>query len=241
MVHEAVEALGNLSQKHTLDLIQRFNTKEGTSTMVYETAFLADKLIRWNETTNHGETEQLDFKRLKFKTNDPAPPFNIYSGDETTIASNKNIKRLEQMLLNKDEAGKTLSFDLFERYRALFTLRELNSKESLLAICQTLTKENMDTCGALLKHEVAYVLAQMEDVNEHSVDFLLESVLNDGEAPIVRHEALIAVGEMIDDKSRLEHLLAHKEDIVSESCQVALRLIDNRLAEQQWEQERAAA
>ena len=90
----------------------------------------------------------------------------------------------------------------------------------------------MDTCGALLKHEVAYVLAQMEDLNEHSVSFLLDSVLNDSEAPIVRHEALIAVGEMIDDKSRLEHLLKHKDDIVSESCQVALRNIDNRIAEQ---------
>lgn len=89
----------------------------------------------------------------------------------------------------------------------------------------------MDTCGALLKHEVAYVLAQMEDLNEYSVSFLLDSVLNDSEAPIVRHEALIAVGEMIDDKSRLEHLLKHKDDIVSESCQVALRNIDNRIAE----------
>ena len=71
----------------------------------------------------------------------------------------------------------------------------------------------------------------MEEVNEHSVPFLLDSVLNDSEAPIVRHEALIAVGEMIDDKSRLEHLLKHKDDIVSESCQVALRNIDNRIAE----------
>jgi len=88
----------------------------------------------------------------------------------------------------------------------------------LLKICESLSKSHMDTCGALLKHEVAYVLAQMEDVNLHSVDFLLESVLNDEEAPIVRHEALIAVGEMIDDKQRLSHLLEHKDDIVSESC-----------------------
>ena len=116
----------------------------------------------------------------------------------------------------------------------MFTLRELNSKERILAICTTLLKENMDTCGALLKHEVAYVLAQMEDVNEHSVPFLIDSVLNDGEAPIVRHEALIAVGEMIDDKSKLEHLLQHHSDIVKESAEVALRNIENRLAEQEY-------
>jgi len=58
----------------------------------------------------------------------------------------------------------------------------------------------------------------MEEVNEHSVPYLLESVLNDSEAPIVRHEALIAVGEMIDDQSIISHLLEHKEDIVRESA-----------------------
>jgi deoxyhypusine monooxygenase len=61
----------------------------------------------------------------------------------------------------------------------------------------------MDQCGALLKHEVAYVIAQMEEVNEHSVPYLLDSVLNDDEAPIVRHEALIALGEITDDKAIL--------------------------------------
>lgn len=45
------------------------------------------------------------------------------------------------------------------RYRAIFTLRELNTKESLLSICKTLLPENADTCGALLKHEIGYVLA----------------------------------------------------------------------------------
>ena len=142
-----------------------------------------------------------------------------------------DVQFLKSMLLNKDQDNKVLDHNLFVRYRALFTLRELNTKDSILAICSSLLIENMDTCGALLKHEVAYVLAQMEDHNEHSVPFLLDSVLNDDEDPIVRHEALIAVGEMIDEKERLEHLLKHKEEIVVESCQVALRNIENRLAE----------
>jgi hypothetical protein len=58
----------------------------------------------------------------------------------------------------------------------------------------------------------------MEEVNEHSVPFLLDSVLNDDEAPIVRHEALIALGEITDDKDILKHLLNHKAEIVRESC-----------------------
>lgn len=97
----------------------------------------------------------------------------------------------------------------------------------------------MKTCGALLKHEVAYVLGQMEEQNHKSVQYLLGAVLNDSEAPIVRHEALIAIGEMIDDKKIIEHLREHNDVIVSESCQVALRNIDNRHAEQQWFKEQA--
>ena len=78
----------------------------------------------------------------------------------------------------------------------------------------------------------------MEDHNEHSVEFLLGSVLNDGEAPIVRHEALIAVGEMIDDQSMLEHLTKHQDEIVAESAQVAVRNIQTRLAEKEYMRER---
>jgi len=229
VVHEAVEALGNLSNEVTLDLIKRFDDPEKTNVMVFETCFLAKELINWNKVTNHGQSENINFKELKFSTNDPAPTFNIYG--PTAEKKHLDVRYLESMLINKQE-GK--DFDLFQRYRALFTLREINTAESCVAICSTLKAENMDSCGALLKHEVAYVLAQMETVNSHSIPFLLESVLNDEEAPIVRHEALIAVGEMIDEKTQLAHLLEHSEDIVRESAEVACRNIDNRLAENQY-------
>ena len=74
-------------------------------------------------------------------------------------AKYNSIDFLENILIDKKG-----EYDLFERYRALFTLRELNNKDSLLSICKTLLKENMEQCGALLKHEVAYVLAQMEEI-----------------------------------------------------------------------------
>lgn len=49
-------------------------------------------------------------------------------------------------------------YDLFERYRALFTLREINTEDAVLAMCQCLTKENARTCSDLLRHEVAYII-----------------------------------------------------------------------------------
>lgn len=75
------------------------------------------------------------------------------------------------------------------------------------------------------------MLAQMERVFSVAVPYLLECCKNPDEAPIVKHEGLVAVGEMIDDESLISDLLAHPDPIVSESCAVALNNMRNRLAE----------
>ena len=80
------------------------------------------------------------------------------------------------------------------------------------------------------------MLAQMEDVFHAAVPFLLEACTNKNEASIVKHEGLVAIGEMIDDEKIIDHLLEHEDPIVSESCAVAINNIRNRLAEQaEWE------
>ena len=93
--------------------------------MVQETCFLAKELMRWKQETNNGEKEGLKFGDLKFKTNDPAPPYSIYGDEE--VAARCTVEWLQDVLLMNE--------NLFERYRALFTIRELNTKESLIAIC----------------------------------------------------------------------------------------------------------
>lgn len=153
---------------------------------------------------------------MRFKTNDPAPPFNYWDHAEY-----RDIENLTSILLDNKRST-------FERNRAIFTLRELYTKESCIAICQTLKPENFDICSALLKHEVAFVLAQMEKVFKVSVPFLLAACLDPREAGIVKHEGLVAVGEMIEDPKEIEHLLQHDDPIVSESCAVALNNMQNR-------------
>jgi HEAT repeat protein len=75
----------------------------------------------------------------------------------------------------------------------------------------------------------------MEDVFEVAVPYLLKACENKNEAAIVKHEGLVAVGEMIDDEKIIEYLLSHEDPIVSESCAVAINNIRNRLAEQaEW-------
>ena len=135
VVHEAVEALGNMSQEKSKQLLDKYsNSNFENSQMLYETCFLAIELIKWKEQTNNGQSEKLNFHKLNFKTNDPAPPFNVYDGTQFEIEKNRDVDYLKSILINKDIKGNILNYNLFERYRAMFTLREINSKESLIAI-----------------------------------------------------------------------------------------------------------
>ena len=71
----------------------------------------------------------------------------------------------------------------------------------------------------------------MEDVFSVAVPYLIAACIDPKEASIVKHEGLVAVGEMIDEAGLIEHLLQHEDPIVSESCAVALNNMTNRLAE----------
>lgn len=84
------------------------------------------------------------------------------------------------------------------------------------------------------------MLAQMDDVFAVAVPYLLDACQNKKEASIVKHEGLVAVGEMIDDETIIEHLMHHEDPIVHESCAVAINNIRNRLAERaQWAEQEA--
>ena len=50
VVHEAVEALGNMSQEKSKQLLDKYsNSNFKNSQMLYETCFLAIELIKWKE------------------------------------------------------------------------------------------------------------------------------------------------------------------------------------------------
>lgn len=92
--------------------------------------------------------------------------------------------------------------------------------------CLQVLGEVFRCSSALLKHEVAYVLGQMQDPT--SVDTLIR-VLQDGrEHAMVRHEAAEALGAIADDQSveLLNQFAKDSEPIVAHSCIVALDMIE---------------
>lgn len=79
---------------------------------------------------------------------------------------------------------------LKERFRALFTLRNLGGPKAVEGISSCFTDSS-----ALLKHELAYCLGQMQDQSAIPV---LTSVLKDvHQEPMVRHEAGMLLNQFI--------------------------------------------
>eukprot|EP00929_Paragymnodinium_shiwhaense_P074740 TRINITY_DN38254_c0_g1_i1.p2 TRINITY_DN38254_c0_g1~~TRINITY_DN38254_c0_g1_i1.p2 ORF type:complete len:333 (-),score=103.58 TRINITY_DN38254_c0_g1_i1:118-1116(-) len=112
------------------------------------------------------------------------------------------------------------SLPLYERYEALFTLRNVGGEAAAAALGRILTE---DVSSAVLRHEVAFVLAQME--NDSTVSALKASLAREDEHGMVRHEAAIALGSIGGESAEaaLHAYKEHVDPIVAESCQVALR------------------
>ena len=191
VIHEAVEGYANLNPKNIYTLLEKF--KDRNDQLVYETCELALDLKKWNEETDVGKTENLDLTKLKYTTNDPAPPYNPENNENY-----KSVEWLKNLLLDPTKS-------IFERYRAMFTLREIATDEAWEALCQTLTKENFEKSSALLKHEIGFVMGQLGQGFAHVwVPYLEEAVNNEDEAPVVRHECVIALGDITDKKTMME-------------------------------------
>ena len=132
--------------------------------------------------------------------------------DDSTCSmfSKKTIEDVGAVL---NDASKTLA----ERFRALFTLRGMGTSEAIQQITGCFSDPS-----ALLKHECAYCLGQMQDRRAIPV---LKSVLGDvTQEPMVRHEAGEALGAIGDSSvcAILEKYSGDSSPEVAETCQIAL-------------------
>ena len=141
--------------------------------------------------------------RSEFDSVDPAPP-----------SEAKNISNLRNTLCDENEK-------MFQRMRALFALRNIGGKESVDALAAAYSSKS-----ALLKHEIAYVMGQMQDSN--AVPHLIDRLEDKDEDIMVRHEAAEALGAIGDRTalSVLEKFVDDDEVVIAESCEVALDLLE---------------
>ena len=101
--------------------------------------------------------------------------------------------------------------------RAIFYLRTLGTDEAALCLEKCITNNSV-----LLDHEIAYVLGQMG--KQCSKPFLLELAKNEECNPIVRHEAIEALGNY-GDKNIINDLLIYTDNeipLIKESAILAI-------------------
>jgi deoxyhypusine monooxygenase len=122
------------------------------------------------------------------------------------------------------------NIQMFQRMRAVFSLRNNGTDEACLVLCSAFTSKS-----ALLRHELAYVLGQMQ--NSVAVPTLIERLSDLDEHIMVRHEAAEAMGAIgdISAKPVLERFLNDENIEVAESCEVALDLL-NWCQTTEWEE-----
>lgn len=165
---------------------------------VSETCEIALERVKWIQ------KQELLNDNNPYASVDPSPP----------LAASTNVDDLRIKLLDENE-------NLFERYRAMFSLRNLRTKESVLAISAGLKGKS-----ALFRHEIAFVLGQLQD--ENSIPYLIENLKDPLENEMVRHECAEALGSIATEEciTILNEYLKDEKRVVKESCEVALDMCE---------------
>ncbi|HUR64037.1 MAG TPA: HEAT repeat domain-containing protein [Candidatus Thermoplasmatota archaeon] len=139
---------------------------------------------------------------------DPAPPLDGKAADHRARAAELRARLLDTAL------------PMFQRMRCVFTLRNLGGPEAVDALAACFADPS-----ALLRHEVAYVMGQMQD--PHAIPALTRQLMREDEHVMVRHECAEALGAIGQPESVpvLERYARDPHPEVAESCVVALDLI----------------
>ncbi|KZT23466.1 Deoxyhypusine hydroxylase [Neolentinus lepideus HHB14362 ss-1] len=211
--HEAAEAMGAISSTTSIAVLKKYINDPERS--VRETCEIALDKIQWDNSEEGQKFRKiLESEDRSYTSIDPAPPSSrLLTGKPAPEDfSETTISQLRSSLLDN-------KLPLFERYRAMFALRDIGTPAAVDALSAGFSDDS-----ALFKHEIAFVFGQL--LSAHSVPSLLVVLQNTNESDMVRHEAAEALGGIATPEV-LPHLKEwmNREDaprVVRESCQVAI-------------------
>ncbi|KAF7092158.1 hypothetical protein CFC21_094664 [Triticum aestivum] len=220
LAHEAAFALGQMQDAEAIPALEGVLKDLSLHPIVrHESISLLKESLAADPAVEVQETCELALRRIEGQKN--------ASGAESTTISpylsvhpalpakqGLSVEQLRELLLNEQEK-------MYERYAALFALRNDGGDYAVSAVIEALGVKS-----ALLRHEVAYVLGQLQ--NKAASDALSGVLKNVNEHPMVRHEAAEALGSIADQESiaLLEEFSKDPEPIVSQSCEVALSMLE---------------
>ncbi|KAH9815120.1 armadillo-type protein [Melampsora americana] len=220
--HEAAEAMGAISDISSIQILKSFLNDPEIA--VRETCELAIGKIEHD----HHQNESSSSGPGEYGTVDPAP--SMIRAMHDTVPGSENLSEMRSILLDR-------GLSLFQRYRAMFGLRDAVGRASGVAggEGETIARTAVDALAAgfadesaLFRHEIAYVFGQLS--HPASVPALLTVLKNGKEDEMVRHEAAEALGSIAtpDVLEALKTFASIDEPsrVVRESCEVALDMYD---------------
>lgn len=199
--HEAAEAIGAFGRTESVRILSSF--LEDTSALVRETCDLALHRIQFVANPAPGSaTGESAHADEEFASIDPAPAL------DDDASGSADIEALKAALLDE-------RLPLWDRYRAMFSLR---NRRAVKELCAGL----FDKSSALFRHEVAFVLGQLE--HPSSFEDLAAVLRTPSEDAIVRHECAEAIGALATPAGLdlLREFCNDPAPAVRDSCIVAL-------------------
>lgn len=194
--HEAAEAMGAIGSPEIISILEKY--KNDPTVEVAETCAIALDRVKWVQSGENVKDNN------PYASVDPSPPAD----------QNKSVAELKAIYLDPNNS-------LFDRYRAMFSLRNIRTEESVLAIA-----EGLKDSSALFRHEVAFVLGQLQD--PCSIPYLKENLADNLENEMVRHECAEALGAIATEEC-IDILNGYANDekrVVKESCIIALDMCE---------------
>lgn len=238
--HEAAEAMGAISSPKALPILNKY-VHDDPDVAIRETCHLAIHKIELDNSEAGRAERELQAQRDKEHGDaiaaaaraaapiDPAPAIVHVprEGDASSVYTLDNVPHFRQVLLDS-------SLSLFERYRAMFALRntvQQGGEDAQEPAVQALV-DGLSDKSALFRHEICFVFGEL---CHPACIPAMSRVLRDGsEHEMVRHEAAEALGAVLEEGSQdteasevMDTLrqYAHDEStprVVRESCVVAL-------------------
>ena len=238
--HEAAEALGAIASDACLEALE--TASEDASQVVRETATLALQRLRYAQAKRRdaqaktpaaaaaarpdvlgSAKEQLSAGAhgTHPRVDEPDSPY--ISVDPVPAAPSDVPTRALRMTLADESAS------LWDRYGAMFALR---NRDDPSEVARALGSVLATSDSALLKHEVCYVLGQIQEKGNDARAALRATLENAREHPMVRHEAAEAIGSIAaeDTEALLLKFRDDQDRIVAESCEVALDIMQSEIS-----------
>jgi deoxyhypusine monooxygenase len=218
--HEAGEALSNLldiKEQVIPELEKHWNSEDSLLRSTVRVA--VPKLKTINANSRYGK---------KYGgTMEPAEPFD--ATEVKQYLSSKNIpepaSHAELLQRVHEELKKSYEeVDEFTKYRLMYFLRDTNDLRSKEILSDMLLAKNRAVTSPLLRHELCFIMGQINNNEKCIHEALKEASLDENEHPVVRHEAILSFYDITKDEAFIDQFFKHSDQLLRESVELATKM-----------------